>query len=96
MARSISGPINRIDSPTKLSPFNKSEFHPKDLPHVLLEEKMKRKEERRLKREKREKRRAEEIKSSESLAQKQERRRQEKKRKEEVIFSLSSLISPTC
>ncbi|KAH9445005.1 hypothetical protein Pst134EB_025257 [Puccinia striiformis f. sp. tritici] len=86
MSRSVSCPLNRIDSPTKSSPLGKSEFHnSKDPPHLLLEEKMKRKEERRLKREKRDKRRAEEIKSSESLAQKQERRRQEKKRKEEFL-----------
>lgn len=82
-ARSVSCTMNRIDSPTKLSPF-KADFH-NDPPHLLIEEKLKRKEERRLKREKREKRRAEELKSSESLAQKQERRRQEKRKKEEFL-----------
>ncbi|KAA1085820.1 hypothetical protein PGT21_020670 [Puccinia graminis f. sp. tritici] len=93
MARSMSCPLNRIDSPTKSSPLNKSEFHgSKEPPHLLLEEKMKRKEERRIKREKREKRRAEELKSSESLAQKQERRRQEKKRKEEFLEKKQQIL----
>ncbi|KNZ61780.1 hypothetical protein VP01_1358g1 [Puccinia sorghi] len=88
------GPANRIDSPNTLNPLNHNHNHSnsKELPHILLEEKLKRKEERRLKREKRDKRRADEIKSSETLAQKQERRRQEKKRKEEFLEKKNQIL----
>ncbi|OAV94372.1 hypothetical protein, variant [Puccinia triticina 1-1 BBBD Race 1] len=80
-------PMTRsVSSPLASSPLVREFLGAKDpQPHLLLEEKRKRREERRVRREGQEMRRAIERGQAEGLARKQERRRQEKKRKEEFL-----------
>ncbi|KAI8461255.1 hypothetical protein BY996DRAFT_692165 [Phakopsora pachyrhizi] len=85
MLRSASSPTGSPGSLSKINDNSHQQYLETTDPHVLLEEKMKRKEARRIKREKREKRRVEELKRCESLAEKQERRRKERKKKEEFL-----------